>query len=91
MPHPMHIHGFSFQVLDRQGSPPQVSAVARFGNGRTVIDLRWEDTVRVWPGETTRVAIDFAHDYPGDQICVFHCHNLEHEEGGMMINFRVRA
>jgi blue copper oxidase len=68
-----------------------LSAVARFGIGRTVIALRWEDTVQVWPGETTRVAINFAHDYPGDQIFVFHCHNLEHEEGAMMINFRVRA
>ncbi len=91
MPHPMHIHGFSFQVLERQTSPPQVSAVARFGKGRTVSDLGWKDTVLVWPGETVRVAIDFAHEYPGDQIYVFHCHNLEHEDGGMMINYRVRA
>ncbi|WP_096662341.1 multicopper oxidase family protein [Polaromonas sp. AET17H-212] len=91
MPHPMHIHGFSFQVLERIGSPPQVAATARFGQGRTVSDLGWKDTVLVWPGETVRVAIDFAHDYPGDQIYVFHCHNLEHEDGGMMINFRVQA
>ncbi|MDO9401122.1 MAG: multicopper oxidase domain-containing protein [Polaromonas sp.] len=91
MPHPMHIHGFSFQVLERIGSPPQVAATARFGQGRTVSDLGWKDTVLVWPGETVRVAIDFAHDYPGDQTYVFHCHNLEHEDGGMMINFRVKA
>lgn len=91
MPHPMHIHGFSFQVLERIGSPPQIAATARFGQGRTVSDLGWKDTVLVWPGETVRVAIDFAHDYPGDQTYVFHCHNLEHEDGGMMINFRVKA
>ncbi|HQR97008.1 MAG: multicopper oxidase domain-containing protein [Burkholderiaceae bacterium] len=91
MPHPMHIHGFSFQVLERIGSPPQIAAMARFGQGRTVSDLGWKDTVLVWPGETVRVAIDFAHDYPGDQTYVFHCHNLEHEDGGMMINFRVKA
>jgi suppressor of ftsI/bilirubin oxidase len=90
MPHPMHIHGFSFQVLERIGSPPQVTATARFGQGRTVSDLGWKDTVLVWPGETVRVAIDFAHDYTGDQTYVFHCHNLEHEDGGMMINFRVK-
>jgi suppressor of ftsI/bilirubin oxidase len=91
MPHPMHIHGFSFQVLERIGSPPQVAATARFGQGRTVSDLGWKDTVLVWPGETVRVAIDFAHDFPGDQTYVFHCHNLEHEDGGMMINFRVKG
>jgi suppressor of ftsI/bilirubin oxidase len=91
MPHPMHIHGFSFQVQERLNSPPQLSAAARFGNGRTVSDLGWKDTVLVWPGETVRIAIDFAHDFPGDQTYLFHCHNLEHEDGGMMINFRVQA
>ena len=91
MPHPMHIHGFSFQVLERLNSPPQVSSAARFGKGRTVSDLGWKDTVLVWPGETVRIAIDFAHDFPGNQTYLFHCHNLEHEDAGMMINFRVRA
>ena len=91
MPHPMHIHGFSFQVLERLNSPPQWSATARFGKGRSVSDLGWKDTVLVWPGETVRIAIDFAHDFPGSQTYVFHCHNLEHEDGGMMINFRVSA
>ena len=91
MPHPMHIHGFSFQVLERIGSPRQVAATARFGKNRTVSDLGWKDTVLVWPGETVRIAIDFAHDYPGSQTYVFHCHNLEHEDAGMMINFRVLA
>jgi len=91
MPHPMHIHGFSFQVLERIGSPPQMSGSARFGKGRVVSDLGWKDTVLVWPGETVRIAIDFTHDFPGDQTYVFHCHNLEHEDAGMMINFRVTA
>lgn len=91
MPHPMHMHGFSFQVIERLNSPSQVSSAARFGKGRTVSDLGWKDTVLVWPGETVRIAIDFAHDFPGSQTYLFHCHNLEHEDAGMMINFRVRA
>ncbi len=91
MPHPMHMHGFPFQVIERLNSPPQVSSTARFGKGRTVTDLGWKDTVLVWPGETVRIAIDFAHDFPGSQIYLFHCHNLEHEDAGMMINFRVQA
>ena len=89
MPHPRHVHGFSFQVLKRIGSPPQDAATARFGKGRTVSDLGWKNTVLVWPGETVHIAIDFTHDYSGKQTCVFHCHNLEHVEAGMMINFRV--
>ena len=91
MPHPMHIHGFSFQVLERLGSPAQVSSSARFGKGRTAGDLGWKDTVLVWPGETVRIAIDFTHDFPGDQTYLLHCHNLEHEDAGMMINFRVQG
>ena len=91
MPHPIHLHGFSFQVLERLNSPSQLSALARFGMGRTVSDLGWKDTVLVWPGETVRIAIDFSHDFPGDQTYLLHCHNLEHEDAGMMINFRVLA
>lgn len=91
MPHPMHMHGFLIQVVERQNSPRQVSAGARFGRGRTVSDLGWKDTVLVWPGETVKIAVDFSHDFPGDQTYVFHCHNLEHAEAGMMINFRVRG
>jgi blue copper oxidase len=94
MPHPMHMHGFSFQVLDRTNSPKQVADLSRFGKfgkGRIATDLGWKDTVLVWPGEIVRIAIDFSHDFVGDQIYLFHCHNLEHEDGGMMINFRVKA
>ena len=91
MPHPMHIHGFSFQVLERLNSPSDHAGMARFGKGRTVSDLGWKDTVLVWPGETVRIALDFSHDYPGDQTYIFHCHNLEHEDAGMMINFRVQG
>ena len=91
MPHPMHLHGFSFQVIERLNSPPALAALARFGKGRTVSDLGWKDTVLVWPGETVRIAIDFTHEYPGAQTYVFHCHNLEHADAGMMINYRVQA
>ena len=91
MPHPMHLHGFSFQVLERLNSPPALAATARFGKGRVVSDLGWKDTALVWPGETLRIAIDFTHDFPGNQTYVFHCHNLEHADAGMMINFRVLA
>lgn len=89
MPHPIHLHGFAFQVLERLNSPRQITALAKFGKGRTVSDLGWKDTVLVWPGETVRVAIDFTHDFPGDQTYMVHCHNLEHEDAGMMINYRV--
>jgi len=91
MPHPMHMHGFSFQVVERRNSPAQVRKVAQDASGRSVTDLGWKDTILVWPGETVRIAIDFTNDFKGDQIYVFHCHNLEHEDQGMMVNHRVGA
>ena len=91
MPHPMHVHGFSFQVVSRRNSPKQVRELAHDASGRSVTDLGWKDTILVWPGETVRIAIDFTNAYQGDQVYLFHCHNLEHEDQGMMVNHRVSA
>ena len=91
MPHPMHMHGFSFQVVSRRNSPGQVRKLAQDASGRLVTDLGWKDTILVWPGETVRIAIDFTNAYEGDQIYLVHCHNLEHEDQGMMVNHRVTA
>jgi len=91
MPHPMHMHGFSFQVVSRRNSPTQVRELAHDASGRSVTDLGWKDTILVWPGETVRIAIDFTNEYQGDQVYLFHCHNLEHEDQGMMVNHRVSA
>jgi blue copper oxidase len=89
MPHPMHLHGFRFRVLDRRNSPGQVAGTAVDEQGRTATDLGWKDTVLVWPGETVRIAIRFSHDLDGEQLYLFHCHLLEHEDAGMMINYKV--
>ena len=89
MPHAMHLHGFHFQVLERQTSPDQVAALKVDDRGRLPTDLGWKDTVLVWPGESVKIAIDFAMPFAGPQIYMFHCHNLEHEDGGMMLGVKV--
>ncbi len=89
MPHPMHLHGFRFRVLERRNSPSQVAETRVDEEGRTATDLGWKDTVLVWPGETVRIAIGFSHDLDGEQLYLFHCHILEHEDAGMMINYKV--
>lgn len=91
MPHPMHLHGVPFRVLTRRSSPEQVAPGVVDEQSLTAVDLGWKDTVLVWPGETVRIAVDFSHPYPGDQIYLFHCHNLEHEDQGMMINIKVQS
>ena len=58
-------------------------------NGSTLLapnDKGWKDTVLVNPSETVRVLVKFT-DYAG--IYLFHCHNLEHEDDGMMLNFKL--
>jgi FtsP/CotA-like multicopper oxidase with cupredoxin domain len=93
MPHPMHLHGFGFRVLRRQGTFGPARALARESAGRLPTDLGVKDTVVVWPNETLWLAVDFAlPDAPafrGRQRYMFHCHNLEHEDGMMMRNFAV--
>jgi hypothetical protein len=75
MPHPIHLHGMQFQVLQRRG-------VTHEG----YVDEGWKDTVLLMPGERVRVLARFG-DYPG--LFLYHCHNLEHEDMGMMRNYLV--
>jgi len=89
MPHAMHLHGFAFEVLERETSPDAVAALAVDARARLASDLGRKDTVLVWPGESVRVAIRFDVPWPGPQTYMFHCHNLEHEDGGMMLGVRV--
>jgi suppressor of ftsI/bilirubin oxidase len=91
MPHPMHIHGFQSRVLSREGSPEQQKQLAVTDTGLAATDLGWKDTVLSWPGETVRIVTDFSHPFLGDQVYMIHCHNLEHEDGGMMLNLKVQA
>jgi FtsP/CotA-like multicopper oxidase with cupredoxin domain len=44
--------------------------------------------VVVLPGETVRTQVTFS-SHPG--LYLYHCHILEHEDMGMMRNFRIHA
>lgn len=91
MPHPFHIHGFQFQVIERRHSPEQQKALAVNDKGLAASDLGWKDTVLVWPGESVCIVIDFSHTFYGNQVYMIHCHNLEHEDQGMMLNLRIEG
>jgi FtsP/CotA-like multicopper oxidase with cupredoxin domain len=58
------------------------------GSNSRIYRLAWKDTVLLMPGERIRILVDF-DDYPG--MFLYHCHNLEHEDMGMMRNYYVRA
>ena len=51
-----------------------------------IVDDGWRDTVLVLPGETVRVQVTFTK-HAG--LYLYDCHILEHEDMGMMRNFRV--
>jgi FtsP/CotA-like multicopper oxidase with cupredoxin domain len=76
MPHPIHLHGKQFRVIGRSGVRHQ-----------GYVDDGWKDTVLLMPGERIRILVEF-DDYPG--LFLYHCHNLEHEDMGMMRNYYVR-
>lgn len=75
--HPMHVHGVLFQVYSRNGN-----------TNLSPNDKGWKDTVLVNPNETVQTLVRF-NDYSG--IYLLHCHNLEHEDDGMMLNIQIDA
>ena len=86
MPHPIHLHGQQFQVLERSFDPAFTEDWLTLKDG--VIDEGWQDVTMLFPGQKVRILREFA-DYEG--LFLYHCHNLEHEDMGMMRNFLVKA
>jgi blue copper oxidase len=75
--HPFHIHDVQFYVLDINGTPPPPHLTGR------------KDVVLVNVGDTIRFITKF-EDFTDDVIpYMYHCHNLFHEDAGMMGQFIV--
>lgn len=78
--HVFHTHQIHFQVLET--------------NGRPANDSRLRDTIDVpyWDGKTAYPSVKLRMDFRDSNIVgtfVFHCHILEHEDGGMMGSVQV--
>jgi FtsP/CotA-like multicopper oxidase with cupredoxin domain len=73
MGHPFHIHGVHFEVLSRAGSRPEIE------------DDGLRDTVLV--REPTELLMRFTQPAARAPF-MFHCHTLEHEDAGMMGQFK---
>ncbi|MGJ0508826.1 MAG: multicopper oxidase family protein [Methylocystis sp.] len=84
MAHPVHLHGQPFEILSRTYEGDDADAYATIRDG--LIDSGLKDTVLVTHGETIRIAKPF-NDFKGRFM--YHCHNLEHEDMGMMREFSV--
>lgn len=72
-PHPFHVHGTQFQIIERNGEKPPLN------------EQGWKDTVMLKEGEEVRLLAKFNKE----GIFMYHCHILEHEDMGMMGQFLV--
>jgi hypothetical protein len=84
MAHPIHLHGQQFQIVSRSVNADQESDYATVQEG--FINSGLKDTVLVMPGEKIRIIKPF-QDFKG--LFMYHCHNLEHEDMGMMRDFLI--
>lgn len=84
MAHPIHLHGQQFQVVSRTIGAGEAEDYATVKDG--LMSSGWKDTVLVMPGEKVRIIKPF-EDFKGPFM--YHCHNLEHEDMGMMREFLV--
>jgi FtsP/CotA-like multicopper oxidase with cupredoxin domain len=82
--HPIHLHGRQFRVLKRTVEAARQADWQTLKDG--FVDEGWKDTALVLPGERVQLLVKFS-TYPG--LYLYHCHNLEHEDMGMMRNFRI--
>jgi FtsP/CotA-like multicopper oxidase with cupredoxin domain len=84
MAHSMHLHGVHFQVISREMLPELAAGWQTVKEG--YVDEGLQDTVMVMPGERVKLLMKFAN-YTG--LFSYHCHTLEHEDAGMMRNYRI--
>jgi FtsP/CotA-like multicopper oxidase with cupredoxin domain/peroxiredoxin len=72
--HPFHLHVNPFEVIRRDPKTGQI------------VERVWRDTVLVAANKPVTIRVRY-QDFPGKSV--FHCHNLAHEDLGMMQNIVV--
>lgn len=76
MPHPFHIHNVQFKIIKRFG---KIAGA----------ELGFKDVVLIHPNEVVEVIMKFPDYSDKNSPYMYHCHILEHEDGGMMGQFVV--
>lgn len=76
--HPFHIHDVQFHIIEKNSAPPMDHLAGR------------KDVVLLQPNDTIKFIARF-EDFADETVpYMYHCHNLYHEDGGMMLSFIVR-
>lgn len=74
MSHPFHVHGAMFRILEIDGEPPPAHLAGE------------KDTVLATG--PTKLLVSFRQPATTEHPFMFHCHVLEHEDAGMMGQYR---
>ena len=82
--HSLHIHDIKFNIISRSGGTQVTS------NGLAApYESGWKDTVYIPRGETVGLLMKFDDFASNVNPYMFHCHFMNHEDGGMMGQFLV--
>ena len=84
MSHPIHLHQVQFNILERNIDEMDQKVWSSVKDG--FVDEGWKDTVLVMPCMKIKILMAFK-DFKG--LFLYHCHNLEHEDMGMMRNYKI--
>lgn len=84
MPHPIHIHQLQFNIVNRNIDNVDQNLWDVVKDG--FVDEGWQDSVYLLPGMYMDLVMRF-ENFKG--LFLYHCHNLEHEDMGMMRNFKI--
>lgn len=75
--HPFHVHDVQFQILDIDDGPVPIA------------EQGLKDVVNVPAFGSARIMMQFLDFFNPDTAYMYHCHNLAHEDEGMMAQFVV--
>jgi len=77
--HNFHVHDVPFQVVSIAGATP------------TGANLGWRDTIEIPPSTTVIIKMKFVDYTDSTYMYMLHCHNVIHEDDGMMLGLMVTA
>lgn len=75
--HNFHVHDVPFQVVSIGGADP------------TGANLGWRDTIEIPPSSTVVIKMQFTDYTDSEYMYMLHCHNVIHEDDGMMLGLMV--
>ncbi len=84
IPHPVHVHGLQFRIIERDASMMDSQVWDSIRDG--FVDQGRQDTFLLMPDMRVSIVMEF-RNYTG--LYLYHCHNLEHHDMGMMRNYMI--